>query len=119
MSSAAAPRIKYSASVVITDPRRRSGLAENRERLRHLFNLVIEATGNWSPVTLRKDPCVQKQIQCVNVVVDGLFEVDSICLNLSLGFFHQDVPTDRFPFRCRPNFRAKRAHKEKGYRFAN
>src|ERR1700683_5472087 len=118
MSRTVAPGVKYSASVVITDAWRRSGLGKCGEHFGHLFNLVIETTGNRASVAFCKDPSVQEQIQCINVVVDGLFEVHSVGLHLPLGFFHEDAPTDPFPFRSPPNFRTKRTDKEKGDRFA-
>src|SRR5690348_2203091 len=100
MLGAIAPGIEQPSAVIIAKARRRSSLAENAQNFQHPDQRLIELRGNRDPISFGKDSRVKEKVQRVDVIVDGLFEVEAVSSHLTLRFLDHGLPAAGAPARC-------------------
>src|SRR5258706_8866007 len=118
MFCAVAPRIEKTAAVVVTEAVRRSYLSEGLHDYKHFPDHFVEAGGNLGAIAGSEQARMQKEIERIDVVVQGLLEIDSVGPNLALGLLLNDPPALLSPRFGGRNLRAESSNEQQSNRFA-
>jgi hypothetical protein len=105
-------RVEKPTTVIVTEPVRRPNLRESLDYRKHFPNHLVQGRRDLHSVTGGEQARVKEKIECVNMVVQRLFEVDSIPANLTLSFLLNDPPSFFLPSVSRRQLRTKSADEE-------
>src|SRR5207245_5974255 len=89
--------VENPSTIVIAEAFRRSGMRERFNNVDHSFQHRIEVDGNVPPIALGQHAGVHEKIQRVHVIMQRLFEVNTIASNLPLGLAQDELPTTLVP----------------------
>src|SRR5215469_2063357 len=92
-----AARVEDPAPVVITKTSGRTSLGEGLDDGEHSLQGLIEGDRNGHAVPRGQDARVQKKIESVDVIMQGLFEINAVGTDLSLGRLQDHAPAAIFP----------------------
>src|SRR5580704_1541483 len=98
--------IKKSAAVIIPKAFGRTTRGKRLDHVQHFLQNIIELFGNVYTALAREMSRMQKKIERVYVIVERLFEIDSVGADLPFRFFQYDFPTLVLPALRRSNLRA-------------
>src|SRR5581483_5665092 len=85
-------RIENTPPIIVAKSFRRARIAQNLNHVKHFAYAVIDPLANRQAVFSRENSGMKQQIECIYVVIEGLFEVNPIWTHLALAFMLQDSP---------------------------
>src|SRR5262249_37383163 len=110
--------IEHTPPVVVPPSRWCACAAQDRQRLKHALNRFSEFRWNWQPIQRCQQSRMQKEIQCIDMVISRLFKIETVGPDLSLRLSKQNFPPLPFPLRGSSQFGAQYSDEEQCHRFA-
>jgi hypothetical protein len=104
--------IEHPSTVVITQTRRHTSLTQLCESLEHVAQSLVKLPRHRYPIDGGQQAGVQEEIQSIDVVVEGLLEVQPVWADLTFGFTANDPPAQALPTLRRTELRAQRSYEK-------
>src|ERR1700691_63489 len=105
------------ASVVVSEVWRAAGLGEGCQGLAHFLDCAIERRWDGERIYRSHVSREPEEIQGIDVVVDGLLEVEAVGTNLGFGLLQDDFPAAGLPAGRIGDLRTKQTDGEERHTF--
>src|ERR1039457_2944616 len=89
----------HTPAVIVAKTFRRPSLRERRNYIQHAFQSGVIRTRNVDAVARGQQARMEKEVECVDVIVERLLEVHAVRTHLPLRLMQHDSPSGLLPGR--------------------
>ena len=118
MPGTIALRIEETSSVVVAESRKLATSPQQAKNIQHSFKSLVECGNRREVIQRSQNTCMQEEVYRIDVIVSGLFEVESIGAHLALRFLLHNLPSSFTPWLRGLELRAEHSDEEKRNTFS-
>src|ERR1700694_5669475 len=111
-------RIEETSSVVVAESRKLATSPQQAKNIQHSFKSLVECGNRREVIQRSQNTCMQEEVYRIDVIVSGLFEVESIGAHLALRFLLHNLPSSFTPGLRGLELRAEHSDEEKRNTFS-